>query len=50
MLFGMPAVNFIAFAIWPIFWTILAIIAYIKMNQSDIKDREAEKGGMMNGN
>jgi flagellar biosynthesis protein FlhB len=50
MLFGMPAGSFLAFAIWPIFWTIFAIIAYIKMKQSDVRDKEAEEGGMTNGN
>lgn len=42
MIFGMPASSFFAFAIWPVIWTITALIVYRKMAIDDAMESESE--------
>lgn len=42
MIFGMPAVSFFSFASWPIIWTVLAILVYMKMAKDDAMEEASE--------
>lgn len=42
MLFGMPASDFLAFAVWPVGWIIATILVYRHLKKIEAFEKEAE--------